>query len=219
MKAIIYTGLSISFEDAKSILDSDNENEIIYKTPIKRGDILKDLKEKPDIIGIIDGIFHSYPAVAHKEILEVINAGVTVAGSSSMGALRASELDSLGMIGIGYVYKQYATGEITSDDDVAVILDGETLEQLSTPLVSIDYTLKDAVKNEIIIDSEKADILKIAKSTYYPERKIDEIIKKTDLDSNKKEKLLDFFKISPDIKNLDAKELLNYIKSWLNERS
>jgi len=147
MKVIIYTGLSISFEDAKKILDSD---EIIYKPPIKRGDILNDLKYNPDIIGIIDGIFHKSPAVAHKEILSVLEKGIKVIGASSMGALRASELDSLGMKGIGYVYNQYANGKITSDDDVAVVLNPDTLKQLSVPLVSLDYSLNEAFKNNII---------------------------------------------------------------------
>ena len=47
---------------------------------------------------------------------------IEVFGASSMGALRASELDTLGMTGIGYCYEQYATGTIDSDDEVAVML-------------------------------------------------------------------------------------------------
>ena len=84
------------------------------------------LKENPDIIGIIDGVFHQSSAVGHKEILNAIKKGIKVYGASSMGALRASELDVLGMTGIGYVYNQYASGEVDSDDDVAVMLDSDT---------------------------------------------------------------------------------------------
>ena len=215
MKIIIYTGLSISFEDAKAILNSDNDNEIIYKCPIKRGDILRDLDEKVDIIGIIDGVFHKSPAVAHKEILDVINSKVKIIGSSSMGALRASELDSLGMIGIGHVYREYSNGNITSDDDVAVILDPDSLEQLSDALVSIDYNLNEAIKNKIITKKEKEELIKIAKSIYYPNRNYKNILDKCDLDDLKKEKLIDFIKSSKDIKNEDAKELLNYIKQTI----
>ncbi|MCI6930805.1 MAG: TfuA-like protein, partial [Methanobrevibacter boviskoreani] len=114
-RIIVFTGLSLSFDDASQILDAD------YRPPVKRGDIFKILKEeeKPDIIGIIDGQFHSAPAVAHKEIMEALNEGITVVGGSSMGALRASELDSLGMIGVGFVYNEYKNGNIKSDDDVA----------------------------------------------------------------------------------------------------
>ena len=111
-KIIIYTGLSLSFDEAREILDTTEDVEVIYKRPIKRGDLNHDIKENPDIIGIIDGVFHQSSAVGHREILNVIKKGIEVYGASSMGALRASELDSLGMHGIGYVYNQYATGKI-----------------------------------------------------------------------------------------------------------
>ncbi|MDL2246894.1 TfuA-related McrA-glycine thioamidation protein, partial [Methanobrevibacter sp. OttesenSCG-928-K11] len=180
-KIIVYTGLSISHEEARSILDNDSENEIIYKKPIKRGDILEDIKINPDIIVIIDGVFHQSPAVGHKEILEAIKRDILVVGASSMGALRASELDSLGMIGIGYVYNEYSNGNITSDDDVAVVLDPDTLEQLSEALVSINYILNQAENENIINSAEKEEIIKITKSIYYPKRTYSNILKKVDL--------------------------------------
>ena len=43
-----------------------------------------------------------------------------------MGALRASELDDFGMVGISQVYKDYRMGIIESDDDVAVVIHPET---------------------------------------------------------------------------------------------
>ena len=58
MKILIYTGLSIPFDEARQILDSSDDVEVIYKRPIKRGDLGHDIKENPDIIGIIDGVFH-----------------------------------------------------------------------------------------------------------------------------------------------------------------
>ena len=60
VKIIIYTGLSLPFDEAKEILDSHDDVEVIYKRPIKRGDLGHDIKENPDIIGIIDGVFHHY---------------------------------------------------------------------------------------------------------------------------------------------------------------
>lgn len=214
-KIIIYTGLSISFDEAKEILDSYENVEVIYKRPIKRGDILEAIKEKPDIIGIIDGVFHQSPSVAHKEILKAIDCGIIVVGSSSMGALRASELDTLGMKGIGYVYNQYTSGEIASDDDVAVVLDNETLESLSEPLVNMDYIFKEAVKKGIITKKERKDLLGIIKSIYYPERTYSKLFKESDLDKNKKNKLIELISSSKDIKKEDAKELLNYIKQLI----
>lgn len=65
MSIVIFTGLSLSFEDAQEILDAE------YLPPIKRGDIdsLLDNRKDIEIIGIIDGVFHQSPAVSHKEIL------------------------------------------------------------------------------------------------------------------------------------------------------
>lgn len=213
VKIIIYTGLSLSFDEAREILDSHDDVEVIYERPIKRGDLGQALKKNPDIIGIIDGVFHQNSSVGHKEILNIINNGITVVGSSSMGALRASELDSLGMIGIGYVYEQYATGKVASDDDVAVMLDSESLEALSEPLINMDYVFKNAVNENIITQDEKDELIKIAKSTFYPKRNYSQTLNESDLDDETKGQLINFIRTSVDIKKEDAKELITYIRN------
>ena len=215
VKIIIYTGLSLSFDEAKEILDSHDDVEVIYKRPIKRGDLGHDIKENPDIIGIIDGVFHQNSSVGHKEILNVINKGITVVGASSMGALRASELDTLGMTGIGYVYEQYATGKVASDDDVAVMLDSETLEALSEPLINMEYVFENAVKENIITENQKDELTKIAKSTFYPKRNYSQTLSNSSLDDETKSKLIDFIRTSVDIKKEDAKELIAYIANMI----
>ena len=213
VKILIYTGLSLPFSEAKEILDSHDDIEVVYKRPIKRGDLSHDIKENPDIIAIIDGVFHQNSAVGHREILSVMKKGVKVYGSSSMGALRASELDVLGMEGIGYCYNEYASGNVTSDDDVAVMLDSETLEALSVPLISMNYVFTNAVAENIITKEEKDELLKIPKETYYPKRNYAQTLSQSSLDADKKGKLIDFIRTSKDIKKEDAKELLNHIKS------
>jgi len=215
VKIIIYTGLSLSFDEAKEILDSHDDVEVIYKRPIKRGDLGHDIKENPDIIGIIDGVFHQNSSVGHKEILNVINKGITVVGASSMGALRASELDTLGMTGIGYVYEQYAIGKVASDDDVAVMLDSETLEALSEPLINMEYVFENAVSENIITENQKDELIKIAKSTFYPKRNYSQTLNSSSLDDETKSKLIDFIRRSVDIKKEDAKELITYIANMI----
>ena len=212
VRIIVYAGLSLPFDEAKEILDSTDDVEVIYKRPIQRGDLGQALKEHPDIIAIIDGVFHQNSAVGHKEILNAMKNGIKVYGASSMGALRASELDTLGMTGVGYVYNQYATGEVDSDDDVAVMLDGETLEAISVPLINMKYVFENAVSEGIITDDEKEDLLKTAKKTYYPKRNYAKTLNDSGLDDSKKSELIDFIRTSPDIKKEDAKELLNLIK-------
>ena len=213
VKILIYTGLSLPFSEAKEILDSHDDIEVVYKRPIKRGDLSHDIKENPDIIAIIDGVFHQNSAVGHREILSVMKKGVKVYGSSSMGALRASELDVLGMEGIGYCYNEYASGNVTSDDDVAVMRDSETLEALSVPLISMNYVFTNAVAENIITKEEKDELIKITKETYYPKRNYAQTLSQSSLDADKKGKLIDFIRTSKDIKKEDAKELLNHIKS------
>ena len=216
VKIIVYAGLSIPFHEAKDILDSTDDIEVIYKRPIQRGDLGHALKEHPDIIAIIDGVFHQNSAVGHKEILNAMNSGVRVYGASSMGALRASELDTLGMVGVGYVYTQYATGEVDSDDDVAVMLDSETLEAISVPLINMKYVFTNAVSEGIITDDEKDELLKISKKTYYPQRNYAKTLSESDLDDGKKTELIDFIRTSPDIKKEDAKELLQLINEEID---
>ncbi len=216
VKIIVYTGLSLPFDDAKEIMDSRDGVEVIYKRPIQRGDLSLALKENPDIIAIIDGVFHQNSAVGHKEILNAINKGITVYGASSMGALRASELDSLGMIGVGYCYQQYASGNVDGDDEVAVMLDGESLEALSIPLISMRYVFDNAADENIIDESEKEELISIAKKTFYPKRNYAQTLAKSSLDNDKKGELIDFIRQSKDIKKEDAKELLHMIKSELD---
>lgn len=212
VKIIIYAGLSLPFSEAKDILDSTEDIEVIYKRPIQRGDLTQVLKENPDIIGIIDGMFHQNSAVGHKEILNVLKNGIKVFGASSMGALRASELDTLGMVGIGYVYNQYASGEVDSDDDVAVMLDSETLEPLSEPLINMKYVFEKAVDEKILTIDEKDELMGIAKKTYYPKRSYAKTLSESSLDNDKKGELINFIRESKDIKKEDAKELICHIR-------
>ena len=212
-KVIIYTGLSLSFDESKEIFDSSADAEVIYERPIKRGDLNLAIKKHPDIIGIIDGVFHQNSAVGHKEILNAINSGIDVFGASSMGALRASELDTLGMTGIGYCYQQYASGAIDSDDEVAVMLDSESLEALSVPLINMRYIFDNATSENIITKKEKDELLSIAKKTYYPKRNYSLVLNECNLDDDKKGLLINFIRESEDIKKEDAKLLLKHIKS------
>ena len=115
--------------------------------------------------------------------------------------------------GIGYVYKAYRSGEITSDDDVALSFDPVNQVPLSEALVNVDYKLDLAVKEEIITEDEKDYIHNIAKEIYYPKRSYQNIFSKVEMEDKKKTKLIDFILKEKDIKYLDAIEVLEYIKN------
>ena len=79
-------------------------------------------------------------------------------GSSSMGALRAAEMDTLGMVGIGEIYRMYKSGELESDDEVALVFDPVSGMSLSEPLINIRFTLNAGCEAGII-DAAARDIL------------------------------------------------------------
>src|SRR2546429_8339173 len=77
--------------------------------PVKRGDLgeLLARTEPPSAIGIVDGRFLQSLCISPKEVLNAIDAGVKVFGSSSMGALRAAECWQYGMVGVGRIFEAY----------------------------------------------------------------------------------------------------------------
>lgn len=207
---IIFLGPSLSHKEASKILDAD------YKLPIQRGDVSAALNENPDIIGIIDGVFHQQPAVSHREILDALKKGVTVVGGASMGALRASELDDFGMIGVGYVYNQYKKGLIESDDDVAIVINPMTMEQLSDSLVSMEYNFKKALNKGLITEEDFNALIKTAKSIFYPKRTYNLVLNTVTLPFAKIAVIENFLiEEGTDIKRRDAEDVLKYIKNLI----
>ena len=81
----IFTGPSLHPEKARQLLNA------AILPPIKRGDLAQLSRAKLEIVGILDGEFYQSLAVSPKEILPLLESGVTVYGASSMGALRAVE--------------------------------------------------------------------------------------------------------------------------------
>ncbi|NYT04425.1 MAG: TfuA-related McrA-glycine thioamidation protein [Candidatus Methanofastidiosa archaeon] len=180
IKIIIYLGPSLPLDEAKKILSSDNRREVIYSPPIRRGDIPKAVSEGFEIFGIIDGVFFRESAVSPRELMDILKSNVRIYGSSSMGALRASELDRYGMIGVGKVYQSYRDGTLNSDDEVALSFDAEEYTPISEPLVNIRETIKKAFEENIINKEESELIFKSAKSLYFPERRWKEIIENSE---------------------------------------
>lgn len=91
----VFLGPTLAVADAKAELDA------VYLPPVSAGDICRLGPRSPRVIGIVDGYFEHVPAVWHKEIMWIMERGVHVFGSASMGALRAAELETFGMRGAG----------------------------------------------------------------------------------------------------------------------
>jgi hypothetical protein len=216
LKAVIFTGNSISHEDAKKIL------RVNYQPPVRRFQLERFIQKGYKVIGIIDGIFFDRAAVGHREIISALNAGVKVVGGASMGALRASELDTHGMIGVGKIYEWYRDGVIESDDEVAVSTNPDTFEPISVPLVNIRETLKAALASGVISEKEHNDLLKLAINTYYPDRSYlgltKEGSKKGLISEEKRKTILDFcINREVDVKREDAILVLETVKKLIEK--
>ncbi|MEV4708492.1 TfuA-like protein [Actinoplanes sp. NPDC049316] len=133
----------------------------VVRPPVAHGDLLGLPIAGGDRVFLVDGLFMQAAPVRHREILALLGRGVTVAGSSSMGALRAAELWRFGMRGVGEVYRLYAEGVIDGDDEVAMAYGPaeEGYRALSEPLVNIRLALRDACAAGVIDQASERNLL------------------------------------------------------------
>lgn len=204
----VFLGPSLDRAAAESILPAT------YLPPAKRGDIRAAADKGADIICLIDGVFHQDAAVAHREILYALRKGIRVIGASSMGALRAAEMDSLGMVGVGEIYRMYRSNELVSDDEVALVFDPVSGYALSEPLINIRCTLKKAEDSGIISGADHIALLNAARSLFYPSRTYSAIVSATEnaIDTTSSNRFLDWVERNAcDQKRQDAVAALKYI--------
>jgi hypothetical protein len=168
----VFTGPTLAAADAAAILDAT------YLPPASQGDVYAAARARPWAIAIVDGYFEWVPAVWHKEILWALAHGVRVYGCSSMGALRAAELHSFGMRGVGRVFEAVATGEIEDDDEVTVVHGPEDsgFVALSDALVNLRFTLAAAERERVVDAATRRELLAVAKATFYPERTVGHVL-------------------------------------------
>ena len=161
---VVFLGPSLSRDRAMQVLEAD------YRPPAKRGDVHQAAREGSEIILLIDGVFFQECSVAHKEVIYALESGAKVLGASSMGALRASELDVYGMVGIGKIYQAYKSGHLVSDDEVALVFDPFSWEPRSEPLVNIRFNLDLAWQMGAISVQCKDRLFHYAQARYFPDR-------------------------------------------------
>lgn len=167
MKAIVFAGPSLP---DKFRVDDD---EVAFAPPVKRGDIA--LYAGFDPLIIIDGEFGQNLSVSPKEIIGAIRSGRRVIGASSMGALRASELDGFGMMGIGWIYKRFASAIVRYDDDVALTFSPLDFTPFTVPLVNVLYSVETAAAEGLLSDQEARDICERSRDIFYYDRDLQSV--------------------------------------------
>jgi hypothetical protein len=174
MTAIIFAGPSLP-PKLRPAADPSLE----WRPPVRQGELYRATLARPAIIGIIDGYFEVVPTVWHKEILWAMAEGIHVYGAASLGALRAAELDSFGMHGIGQIYEAFRDGRLEDDDEVAVLHGPEELgyPPVSDAMVNIRATLAAAAGSGAIAPALAASLGDIAKGLFYKERSYEAVMR------------------------------------------
>lgn len=211
---VVFLGPSLSKERAEEIIKAD------FRPPAKRSDIHQAAMEGARIICLIDGVFFQECSVAHKEIIFAMEAGAKVIGASSMGALRASELDVYGMEGIGAIFRAYKSGHLESDDEVALVFDPFSFEPCSEPLVNIRFNLDLAWQMGLISSTAREKLFHAALVRYFPERSYEQML--SDASGNVPEKEILRFRHylaneARDFKKEDAVQALKRVKELAEE--
>jgi hypothetical protein len=185
------------------------------RPPAERGDILRAVLAGARIVALIDGYFEHRLAVQHKEVLWALGKGVHVFGASSMGALRAAELDTFGMVGVGRIYQDFARGVLESDDEVAIVHEpGPHYRKQSEALVDLRATIAHAHEKGIVSEPLAADWIRTAESVFYPDRRYEHLLELLPRAPRDRENLREFL-ANPDNrisqKKNDAIELLRHV--------
>lgn len=182
--------------------------------PARCGDLARAVHDGRRLIGLIDGVFESGPAVWHKEILFALAAGCKIFGSASMGALRAAECADFGMIGIGRIFADYRCGRRTSDADVALTFAPAELGYmpLSVALVDVEALLEDMTADGSLDASVADALLATARQTFFKLRTWDRLLAGIAATPDVRAAIADRIATdAPGQKGRDAEELLRRI--------
>jgi hypothetical protein len=210
-KVHVFAGPTLSALDVRRELPA-----ACVHAPIKHGD-LGDHIEGGDTAAIVDGFFYQEIPVRHKEILSAMRRGVAVCGASSMGALRAAELASFGMSGVGTVFGWYRDGLVDGDDEVAVLHANADSgwRALSVSMVAVRDALARAVSCRQVGPEEAATALSAVRGLHFSRRSaggIRDALRRADLDDSVGNALKRQLAAN-DIKREDAVLLLRDLKS------
>lgn len=178
MKPIVFLGPTLDTRDAATLLDAD------FRPPAARGDIFRAAARRPPAIGLVDGYFHSRPAVWHKEIAWALSEGIAVFGSASMGALRAAEMADFGMVGVGQIFEDFCSGTLEDDDEVALVHGPAELGYVaaSEAMVNIRATLQAASDQAVLSVAQAQALTRRAKGLFYPDRNFAGLLQRAQAD-------------------------------------
>lgn len=215
MTVIAFAGPSLTAADraAHPLID--------WRAPAEAGDLLRLRAPEGTVICLIDGYFDHRPAVRHKELLLLLSRGIAVLGASSIGALRAAEMETFGMVGVGAIYRAYAGSRLCGDDEVALVHAPQRWgwKALSVPLVDCRANLHRALRASILSSQEARTTLQAAKAIHYTDREWPSLLAATCLPSVRQRSILEWIEANGvSQKRLDALACLDAAAPGLKTR-
>jgi hypothetical protein len=204
---VVFIGPSLPLHEARQILP-----DAVFLPPARQADVVSAVGTyRPDVLGLVDGVFGQSLSVWHKEILFALEQGVQVFGAASMGALRAAELAPFGMQGVGEIFRLFCSGELTDDDEVALVhAPAEAgFRPLSHAMVNVRATLEHARDVGLIAPDMAQRLIDKAKQLHFTDRTLPNILAGARHSRAVTDDLRQFFSSHyVDVKAADARQLL-----------
>jgi hypothetical protein len=204
-RALVFVGPGLTEEDYGEI-DTDA---IDLRPPIRRGDLISAIDSGYRIVSIVDGEFYQALAVSPKEILIGLRAGLHIAGGSSMGALRAAEMDVYGMEGVGQIYAWYRNGVVTRDDDVALMFgsfDSGSYRATTVPMVNVLWAALEFKRLNLLPPASRRRMTSAARRIHWAERNWFGVCERAGLSAQEREIVRSWARDpGHDLKRLDAR--------------
>jgi hypothetical protein len=144
----------------------------VYHPPVRHGDLFALDPGAGDRILIIDGVYQQDAPIRHKEIVAMLRRGVAVFGAASLGALRATELEACGMVGLGRVFAAYRSGELDADADVAVLQADADHDHraLTVAHVTVRFGVRALVAAGKVTPEDGARLIDLSAALHFTER-------------------------------------------------
>jgi hypothetical protein len=136
-RACVFCGPSLSGKTPPEGID-------VYP-PATRGAFAAAVSAGYEVMGFIDGAIEQADRVPLAELRSVLERpGIVVLGGASMGAVRAVQLESAGMRGVGRVFRLLRRRSLSDSDEVFLLHAPGTLRYrpLTMPLVNVRFTLR-----------------------------------------------------------------------------
>lgn len=209
---VVFLGPSLDSNEAARHLPAR------YLPPIRRGDLPTVIAGGARSIGIVDGEFGQSLAVSVMEVCSGLRQGVHIWGAASMGALRAAECQSMGMLGVGWIFQKYVEGSLRADDEVALLFDPWSHRATTIPLVNVRWALQIAIEEGMIEGSSESALIEFGRAVRFTDRTYESLLKATSGSpfNEDMQTLIEFMKGDPlrtDRKRLDALLLLETMQT------